>query len=113
MSLDVLRAIQTSKGAVIEAIIASMSKMININDSSELGVAANRVNAHLNKLISFVKGSTRESMDFHLKSSRDFSFAIGRLYQACLLVDHANHTQSPGDIYAAQFSGVDYFLSLC
>ena len=40
-------------------------------------------------------------MIYHLKSSRDFSFAIGRLYQAALLVDHANFTQSGADIYAA------------
>ena len=45
--------------------------------------------------------SAEKTANFQLKSARDFSFAIGRLYQAVLLVDHAAWSGKETDIYAA------------
>ena len=36
--------------------------------------------------------------------ARDFAFAIGRVYQSALLIEHAAHTMNNTDIYAAQSS---------
>ena len=46
--------------------------------------------------------SAEKTANFQLKSARDFSFAIGRLYQAVLLVDHAAWSGKETDIYAAK-----------
>ena len=100
MSLDVLRSIQKSSGSVLEALIATTAKMIEVEAESELAEASGNVRRHLSKVVKFVKSSSTESMIHQLKSARDFSFAIGRLYQAALLVDHARFTQNPARVSA-------------
>ena len=67
----------------------------------ELEESIRNVSNNLVKMTTFVEKSNTEKVDFHLKSARDFSFSIGRSYQAALLIEHAVNTRKHTDIYAA------------
>ena len=55
----------------------------------------------MKELLRFLAQFEKESMDFQLKSARDFAFSLAKLYQATLLMDHAVFTRKESDIYAA------------
>ena len=102
MSLDVLRAIQKSGGSTLKSLLVDMqTKLSTASSESALEPAIRILSLHLKNVSKFIKSSQAESMDYQLKSARDFAFTLAKLYQAVLLVDHAVFTRKSSDIYAA------------
>lgn len=87
MSLDVLRSIQKSGGSTLKSLLTDMQeKILAASSHSELQPSIQRLSKHLKNLSLFIKSSQVESMDFQLKSARDFAFTLAKLYQATLLL---------------------------
>ena len=102
MSLDVLRSIQKSGGSTLKTLLGDIQQKIeNASVRSDLEPAVTQLGGHLRSIGKFIKKSQLETVDFQLKSARDFAFTLAKLYQAALLVDHANYTGKATDIYAA------------
>ena len=102
MSLDVLRSIQKSGGSTLKTLLGDIQQKIeNASVRSDLEPAITQLGGHLRSIGNFIKKSQMETVDFQLKSARDFAFTLAKLYQAALLVDHANYTGKATDIYAA------------
>ena len=107
MSLDVLRSIQKSRGSTLKTLLGDIQQKIESASARQaLEPAVVSLGGHLRSLGKFIKKSQMETADFQLKSARDFAFTLAKLYQAVLLLDHANFTGKSTDIYAANhFSG--------
>ena len=87
MSLDVLRSIQKTSGSTLKSLFGDVQlKLVNASDQSELLPAINRLSKILSQIVDFVRASRIESQDFQLKSARDFSFSLAKMYQAVLLL---------------------------
>ena len=70
-------------------------------DSEALSPSRNKIATAVKDILRFLKRVETESMEFQLKSARDFAFSLAKLYQATLLLDHAAFTRKESDIYAA------------
>jgi len=102
MSLDVLRAIQKSKGSTLRHLFTDITQKVEAaSGSATLAPSVDRLSNHLRQLSRFVARSSSEGVDFQLKSARDFAFSLAKVYQAALLLDHATYTSKATDAYAA------------
>lgn len=102
MALDVLRSIQKSGGSTLKSLFDDITEKLNLASSqNKLEPSIIHVSRVLKDLSKFLKETQAETMQYQLKSARDFSFTLAKLYQAALLIDHANYTGKSSDIYAA------------
>ncbi|CAG5095093.1 Oidioi.mRNA.OKI2018_I69.XSR.g14029.t1.cds [Oikopleura dioica] len=102
MSLDVLRSIQKSSGSSLQSLLGDIQKKLSASaDSEALSPSRNKIATAVKDILRFLKRVETESMEFQLKSARDFAFSLAKLYQATLLLDHAAFTRKESDIYAA------------
>lgn len=86
MSLDVLRSIQKSNGRTIRCLFSDIrKKVLAASGVASLEPSVTRLSKQSRHIAHFIKLSQVESVDFHLKSGRDFAFSLAKIYQAALL----------------------------
>ena len=77
LSLDVLRALSKSRGAILETMRADVQKRLSpVAKHAELGPLANKVRASLDQTCAFARKHT-DSLDI---AARDFAFSLARIY---------------------------------
>jgi hypothetical protein len=86
MALDVLRSIQKSGGSTLKSLFDDITEKLNLASSqNKLEPSIIHVSRVLKDLSKFLKETQAETMQYQLKSARDFSFTLAKLYQAALL----------------------------
>lgn len=106
LGLDVLRAITTSKGKVVEHFFSRVSDIlekVKICGNPDLVHLTVPIEAALNSLSSFL--DTVSAGDGHelTTSARDLSYSFAKIYMAALMLDHAAWKDADAtDLYVAQ-----------
>ncbi|KAH9492154.1 Acyl-CoA dehydrogenase member 11 [Bulinus truncatus] len=100
LSLDVLRAITKSSGAVLKYYHEDVLRRIQPGKShNELQVASQAVEQSVSNILSF---ASRLSPDLVEMAAREFAFSLARIYMGALLIEHATQKDTtPSDILTA------------
>ncbi|XP_076452464.1 acyl-CoA dehydrogenase family member 11-like [Babylonia areolata] len=99
LSLDVLRALAKSKGAVLHAFNAEVNSRLQAAAGiTELRQASDKVRKGAESIVGFAASHTSQLE----VAARDFAFSIARVAVGALLIDHAaSSVGTEQDVYAA------------
>ncbi|ESO97931.1 hypothetical protein LOTGIDRAFT_228445 [Lottia gigantea] len=98
LSLDVLRALNKSKGQALKSYYDVIDSKLNSINNETLEVSVDRVQQAAGSILKFASQNT----DNVEMAARDFSYSLARTYMGALMLEQANQVDStPQDVYAA------------
>eukprot|EP01112_Ceratiomyxa_fruticulosa_P004646 TRINITY_DN15187_c0_g1_i1.p1 TRINITY_DN15187_c0_g1~~TRINITY_DN15187_c0_g1_i1.p1 ORF type:complete len:637 (-),score=127.10 TRINITY_DN15187_c0_g1_i1:20-1813(-) len=102
LSMDVLRAIQSHQALDIFFLdVKQRLESVNSKNIPELNGVLSDITQSLKEVDEFIKESLND-MESIVASARSFSFSLGKIYIASLLVEHAAWSKNSIDIFVAR-----------